>query len=245
MRGDDENADWCSRSEGVRNALKLNQQSFGSLLRIGMDSVRRWKNGQQVPDKFGKLLIELLEGVLSVQPRLVVIESLRKSRAERLSIVRTLTWLGSRPRLSEPVDAVATSPPRWIIRREEEEEESLCERVQRLLRALGINQQDLATLIGVSFATVCRWKRSLVDPADFGQLTLELLSNAIKGHPAETVTRALRAAGSRHAEIAKTLTWLERHPTLPEPSPRPSRASSPPPFDAALLAVEPASRGPR
>ncbi|NUQ13241.1 MAG: helix-turn-helix transcriptional regulator [Gemmatimonadaceae bacterium] len=226
--------------------LKLNQQSFGSLLRIGMGAVRRWRNGQQAPDKFGRLLIELLEGVLNVHHRSVVIESLRKARPEPLSIVRTLTWLGSHSRLSEPVDAAVTSPPWWIVRRTSEEEtESLCERVRRLLRALGVNQQDLATLIGVSFSSVCRWKRSVVDPADFAQLTLELLSNVIKGHVAEIVIRALREAGSRRADIARTLTWLERHPTLPEPSPRPPRASSPPPFNAALLAVEPLSGSPR
>lgn len=236
MRNNDEDAHWCSRAEAVRGTLVLNQQSFASLLGVNMSSVRRWKNGHQSPDQFGKLLIELLESVLDTHSRTIVIESLRKVHAEPLPVVRMLTWLDAHARTSEAIPADAIAPPSWITRcTAGEEGESPCERVRRLRCALGVSQQELATLIGFSFSIVCRWQRSLADPANLGQLTLELLSNAVKGHAAQTIVLALREAGSRRADIARTLTWLERYPTLPEPRARPRRASTPPPFDSELL----------
>jgi len=95
---------------------------------------------------------------------------------------------------------------------------------------LRLNQQSFAALMGFTVTTVSRWENGTAVPSGPSEAFLELLANVLKLHSRNVILAALREAAAATLPMIRTLTWLERHPTLPQAVPM--VANSPPPSSA-------------
>ena len=77
-----------------------------------------------------------------------------------------------------------------------------------LRRKLGITQQTLASLCGVSFVSVSRWENGH-SMGDLGQVVVELLSSALERHPPKTIIAELRRGDGTLLHAVRTLCRLE------------------------------------
>jgi transcriptional regulator with XRE-family HTH domain len=105
---------------------------------------------------------------------------------------------------------------------------------------LKLNQQNFAALMGFTVMTVSRWESGSADPSGANEAFLELLANVLKLHSRGVILAALRDTGPEALPMMRTLTWLERHPTLPQAMPTFANSSPPssarrPPFSPHIL----------
>lgn len=106
-------------------------------------------------------------------------------------------------------------------------EVSWADRVKELRRKLGLSQQNFAALLGLTAMSVSRWETGRVLPTELSSLLLNLLSAVIGLHSRKALIEALRRAGPEPESLVRALTWLERHPTIPQLPPT-FTASAPP-----------------
>lgn len=99
-------------------------------------------------------------------------------------------------------------------------------RVKDMRAKLKLNQQHFAGLLGISVMAVSRWENGSTTPTGLSALVLELLWNASGVHHRQTLLDFLRRAGPEPLGVVRMLTWLERHPSIPE---GPASAHSTPP----------------
>lgn len=77
-----------------------------------------------------------------------------------------------------------------------------------LRRKLGVTQQTLASLCGVSFVSVSRWENGHT-MGDLGVVLIELLDGALARHPPKTIVTELRAGDGTLLHAIRTLCRLE------------------------------------
>ena len=91
--------------------------------------------------------------------------------------------------------------------------------VKSLRKKLGLPQEQLASLLGLSFATVNRWENGQTTPSGLGLILLQLLTEVVVLHPAETVVSQLRQAPNQLA-VVKLLVTLSLEKADEEPDGR-------------------------
>lgn len=82
--------------------------------------------------------------------------------------------------------------------------------VKAMRQRLGLTQQALASLLGLSFVSVNKWENGGSSPTGLSAVLLQLLESALRSHSPEEVTRSLRAAGGAALDVVRTLTAMER-----------------------------------
>lgn len=75
-------------------------------------------------------------------------------------------------------------------------------------RKLGVTQQTLASLCGVSFVSVSRWENGH-SMGDLGRVLIALLDGALARHEAPTIIEALRSGDGTLLHAVRVLTRLE------------------------------------
>lgn len=88
------------------------------------------------------------------------------------------------------------------------------ERIKDIRKRLGVSQQSLGTLIGVSVRSISEWERGKSSPNDLAVVLLDLLSGVIPLHSRKPLFETLRSAGPQPIPLIRALVWLERHPGL-------------------------------
>lgn len=81
-------------------------------------------------------------------------------------------------------------------------------RLHDIRRRLGISQQTLASLCGVSFVSVSRWENGHA-MGDLGLVLIELLGSASERHPPKTIITKLRRGNGTLLHAVRTLCRLE------------------------------------
>jgi predicted ATPase/DNA-binding CsgD family transcriptional regulator/transcriptional regulator with XRE-family HTH domain len=99
------------------------------------------------------------------------------------------------------------------------QDEGIPERLRGLRERLGLSQERLAALLGVSFASVNRWERAATKPAPAMIARLDELEGRLAGPPlGASAAPRRRAAGSRSASAASTSAVDERPVTGASPA---------------------------
>lgn len=221
---------WSVRIPQMRHKrLNVNRQLFAGLLGFTVKPVSGWENGTASPDALGEVILELLENALNVQPREVVLGTLRQMGSDHLSRVRMLAWMERHDPIPQPILELTVTPSFPIG----SEPGSWPRQIKHLRASLDLNQQNFASLIGVTTATVNRWENGLAVPSDLSAVILVLLANALHGHNINVMGPLIEAAG-KMLPLVRALTWLERHPVHMAPllvfSSVPPPSTRPPPF---------------
>jgi hypothetical protein len=75
---------------------------------------------------------------------------------------------------------------------------------------MGLTQQGLAALLGLSVVSINKWENGASEPTGLSAVLLQFLQNALRRHGAKRVLETLRPLGGVPLEVVRTLATLER-----------------------------------
>jgi DNA-binding transcriptional regulator YiaG len=87
---------------------------------------------------------------------------------------------------------------------------TLAQSVKVVRTELGLTQQGLAALLGLSVVSINKWENGASEPTGLSAVLLQFLQNALKRHGAKFVLDKLRPRGGVPLEVVRTLATLER-----------------------------------